>query len=154
MIKNFLNPEGHQNTISGSKVTAILLQGWILPIVGASSGEGLRLQPAQQACFLYFLISNDIHPKDPGIVPYPLATLKCLNMWNLFGLFKTERQPDLDHYSVKRSPHMSNSLRCGNISKFPGVWHYSWVFREASPTMLKTSIQLADLIMTNYYYFF
>ena len=44
MIKNFLNPEGHQNPISGSKVTAIILKGWILPIGGASAGEGLRLQ--------------------------------------------------------------------------------------------------------------
>ena len=33
-IKNFLNPEGHQNCISGSKITAILLKGWILPICG------------------------------------------------------------------------------------------------------------------------
>ena len=32
VIKNFLNPEGHQNHIR------------------ASLGEGLRLQPAQQAC--------------------------------------------------------------------------------------------------------
>ena len=32
VIKNFLNPEGHQNPTSGSKVTAILLKGWILPI--------------------------------------------------------------------------------------------------------------------------
>ena len=52
VIKDFLNPEGHQNPISGSKVTAILLKGCILPIGGASAGEGLRLQPAQQACFL------------------------------------------------------------------------------------------------------
>jgi hypothetical protein len=37
----FLNPEGHQNPISGSKVMAILLKGWILPIGGASAGEGL-----------------------------------------------------------------------------------------------------------------
>ena len=51
MIKSFLNPEGHQNPISGSKVTAILLKGWIWPIGEASAGEGLRLQPAQQACF-------------------------------------------------------------------------------------------------------
>ena len=46
VIKNCLNPEGHQNTISGSKVTAIILKGWILHIGGASSGEGPRLQPA------------------------------------------------------------------------------------------------------------
>jgi hypothetical protein len=27
VIKTFLNPEGHQNRISGSKVTAILMKG-------------------------------------------------------------------------------------------------------------------------------
>ena len=57
MIKNILNPKGHQNSIGGSKVTAILLKGWILALGGASSGEGLRLQPAQQAC-LYYGTSN------------------------------------------------------------------------------------------------
>ena len=50
MIKNFLNPEGHQNPVSGSKLTAVLLKGWIWSIGEASAGEGLRLQPAQQAC--------------------------------------------------------------------------------------------------------
>ena len=50
VIKNFLNPKGHQNLISGSKVMAILLKGWILPVGGASALEGLRMQPAQQAC--------------------------------------------------------------------------------------------------------
>ena len=54
MIKNFLNPEGHQNPISGSKVTAIILKGLILPLGVASSGEGPRLQPAQQACLIVF----------------------------------------------------------------------------------------------------
>ena len=43
MIKNFLNPERHQNPISGSQVTAILLKGWILSIGGASAGEGFFL---------------------------------------------------------------------------------------------------------------
>jgi hypothetical protein len=38
VIKNLLNLEGPQNPISGSKVTAILLNGWILPIGGASAG--------------------------------------------------------------------------------------------------------------------
>ena len=42
VIKNFLNPEGHQNRISGSKVTAMILKRWILPIGGASAVEGLR----------------------------------------------------------------------------------------------------------------
>ena len=35
---------------TGLKVTAIFLNLWILPIVGASAVKGLRLQPAQQAC--------------------------------------------------------------------------------------------------------
>ena len=36
-----LNLEGHQNRITGSRVTVILLNGWILPIGGASAVEGL-----------------------------------------------------------------------------------------------------------------
>ena len=32
VIKNFLNPNGHQNLISGSKVTAILLKDRVLPV--------------------------------------------------------------------------------------------------------------------------
>ena len=42
MIKTSLNPEGHQNPTNGSKVTAILLKGWISPVGGASAVEGLR----------------------------------------------------------------------------------------------------------------
>ena len=41
VIKNFLNPKGHQNCVSGSKDMAILLKGLILPIGGASAVEGL-----------------------------------------------------------------------------------------------------------------
>ena len=37
-----LNLEGHQYCITGSRVTTILLNGWILPICGASAVEGLR----------------------------------------------------------------------------------------------------------------
>ena len=40
---------GHPNCITGSKVTAILQNWWILPIGGASSMKGLRLQPAQRS---------------------------------------------------------------------------------------------------------
>ena len=44
--------EGHPNHIIDSIVTAILLNWWNLPIGGASPVKGLRLQPAQQACFI------------------------------------------------------------------------------------------------------
>ena len=39
VITNFLNPKRHQNLISGSKVTAILLKGWIWPVGGVASGR-------------------------------------------------------------------------------------------------------------------
>ena len=39
VISNFLNPKGHHNLISGSKVTAILLKGLILPMGGVASGR-------------------------------------------------------------------------------------------------------------------
>ena len=53
MIMTFLNPEGHQNPISGSKVTPIFTEGVDLVYWWSCIGNGLRLQPAQQACFRY-----------------------------------------------------------------------------------------------------
>ena len=38
ILSDILNPEWHQNRFIGSKVTVILLKGWILPIGGAASG--------------------------------------------------------------------------------------------------------------------
>ena len=52
-----LNIEVHPNHITGSRVTAILLNGWILPIGGASTVESLRsmglsrLVSLQTSCF-------------------------------------------------------------------------------------------------------
>ena len=48
MIKSFLYPEGRQN----SKVTTILLKGWIWPIGEASAGED-RSAPAACAADLF-----------------------------------------------------------------------------------------------------
>ena len=58
MIKNFLNPAGHQNPFSGSKVMAILLKGWIWPIGGASVGEGLPCSLRSRLVFKYLIILN------------------------------------------------------------------------------------------------
>ena len=41
IYEEMLNLEGHQNCTTGSRITAILLNGWILPIGGASAVEGL-----------------------------------------------------------------------------------------------------------------
>ena len=48
MMKSFLNPEGHQNCISGSKVTIILPKRLILPIGGVALGRvcACSLRPA------------------------------------------------------------------------------------------------------------
>ena len=51
IILEILNPKKHQNCITYSKVTAILLNGWILPVGGVASGR-VCVQPAKQACFL------------------------------------------------------------------------------------------------------
>ena len=56
VIKNFLNPEGHQNSIIGSKVT----EGVDFAYWWSFIGKGLRLQPAQQACFFYFPVSVSV----------------------------------------------------------------------------------------------
>ena len=42
-FKEIRNLEGHPNRVTGSKVTAILLNGWISSIGGASAVKGLRL---------------------------------------------------------------------------------------------------------------
>ena len=46
-MKEILNPERHPNRITGSKVPAILLNGWILPINGDSSGLVFREIPIE-----------------------------------------------------------------------------------------------------------
>ena len=47
---DILNLKGYQNTIIGSKVTAVLLNGWFFPIGGIALG-GVYKQPAEQAGF-------------------------------------------------------------------------------------------------------
>ena len=56
IFKEILTLLGHPNCITGSKVTATLPNGWILSIGGASAVKGLRLQPAQQACFNQYTV--------------------------------------------------------------------------------------------------
>ena len=41
IFEDIINLEGHLSRITGSRVTAILLNGWILPTGGASAVEGV-----------------------------------------------------------------------------------------------------------------
>ena len=40
IFMEILNPKGHPSRITGSRVTAILLNAWILPVHGVSAVEG------------------------------------------------------------------------------------------------------------------
>ena len=75
VIKNFLNPEGHQNPISGSKVTAILLKGWILLVYRASAREGLPCSLRNRLVTMYskstaHIRSNGSHFLTARVVVY------------------------------------------------------------------------------------
>ena len=52
VITNFLDPEGHQYPISVSKMTVILLKGWIFHIGGVALG---RVCACSLLCRLVFL---------------------------------------------------------------------------------------------------
>ena len=72
-LQEILNPEGQQNRTTGSKVTAILLNGWILPVGGVASGK-VCAQPAKQACFynnLHLTAHLPVHCTADYIPPQP-----------------------------------------------------------------------------------
>ena len=50
ILLEILNPEGHPNCITGSEVTAFLLNGWILPVDKLALGR-VCAQSAKQACY-------------------------------------------------------------------------------------------------------
>ena len=58
ILKDILNLEGTPNPITTSRVIAIFLNGWILPLGGASSVEGLRSM--RLPCLVYKNIINII----------------------------------------------------------------------------------------------
>ena len=62
IFRDILNLKGHQNCITGPKVTAFLLNGWILPIGGASAVKGLRLHSASCAAGLLLNIQCKLRP--------------------------------------------------------------------------------------------
>ena len=92
VIKNFLNPEGHQNWISDSKVRAILLKGWILPTGGASAVEGLRSTGLPCLVLRELKILNRVNILFHQIIPLahwiPLNT-NTFYFWKLSTLWKS-----------------------------------------------------------------
>ena len=65
-LEEIINPEGLPKCITGSKVTAILLNGWILPVVGVVSGR-VCAQPAKQACLYMPLFPNTLLYSFPSL---------------------------------------------------------------------------------------
>ena len=56
--KEILNLEGHQDCITGSQVTAPLINGWILPIGGALAIEGLQSMGLPRLVYSQFLLKT------------------------------------------------------------------------------------------------
>ena len=53
VMKKFLNLKRHQNCISGSKVTVILLKGFIWPIAGVETGRACACSLRSRLVFTY-----------------------------------------------------------------------------------------------------
>ena len=87
MIKHFLNLEGHQNHISGSKVKAILLKGLIWPIGGVASGSVCACNLRSRLVFR----TNSIYPHNililANVKTSPLGKFKNID-GNIFVLIK------------------------------------------------------------------
>ena len=92
-----LNLEGHLNHCIGSKVTAILLNGWILPTGGVASG---RVCHAAYAAGVFMFIHHlNINPTSPfryieGLLPYLIFVVAInrmikthLSNWHKFSIF-------------------------------------------------------------------
>ena len=62
VMKGFLNPEGYQNRISGSKVKVILLKGLILSIGGVAFGKVCSCSQRSKLVFYIdmFLFSSNL----------------------------------------------------------------------------------------------
>ena len=111
MIKNFLNPKGHQNIISGSKVTAILLNGWIWPIGGVAAG---RVAPEACAAGLFLQI-YDINIKIGKFI----NLFKCFKKIFPFGR-KQDILVNCMYYKkcIYNKFHLISSL----VSNFTVIW--------------------------------
>ena len=60
-LLEILNPEGHPNRSTGSKIMAILLNDLILPVVGVALGR-VCAQPAKHDCFDQFTFQSNYRP--------------------------------------------------------------------------------------------
>ena len=86
-----LNLEGHQNCITGSRVTAILLKKWTFPI--GQSGEASRWRVCYQGglpCLVSFIIGPNL---------FLQSTLQCIVQCKMqCTVYNTEQWYDSDMY--------------------------------------------------------
>ena len=75
-MKSVLNPKGHQNRMSGSKVTIVLLKGLILSIGGVALGRvcacslcsRLVFRAVNTYIFFFTQCSLDLNDKAPDLL--------------------------------------------------------------------------------------
>ena len=83
------NVEGHLNCITSSRVTAILLNGWILPIGGASAMEGLLLTQITQINdkTLFMRKIKMLNWSCVSLLPVSCGDFPCLSFYLPTGLY-------------------------------------------------------------------
>ena len=71
------------------------------------------------------------YPKDPQIVPYPLATLKCshaLTSWTCADFLKLNNSLGQVVFQSKKVCTRLTHIGVRAFQSCQGVWHYLWVF--------------------------
>ena len=134
VIKSFLNPEGHQNPISVSKVTAILLKGWILPIGGVAWGRVCACSLRSRLVFKASALWADAFYKSK--CPYVYLSV-CLSVCQF-----TFEVPFNGLFAPTSRSRMSNifrdseSLGKSNGKKWSHIWTFSFGSGLKSPLIL------------------
>ena len=131
-IKNFLNPEGHQNPVNGSKVTVILVKGRIWPIGVASAVEGLQSTGLPSLVFKASALWADAfyNSKCPAICP-SVCLCVCLSVCSLLRYRLTVFLPPTSQSWMSNIFRDSGSLGKSNGKKWSNIW--TFLFGSGNP---------------------
>ena len=131
ILWEIINPKGHPNHITGWKSTAILLNGWILPISGASSGRVCACRLRSRLVFICtpwisfptcWIFKNQIHEQ----------TFSLKDKWcHFLTVSSTISRHDTITKTIRYS--MQNSILPRTLVwKHNGWWLLTWIQMHSS----------------------
>ena len=138
IFSEILNLEGHLNRCIGSKVTAILLNGWILPTGGASLGKvgtcsqhSRLVSPGERICKSQPGIQNNVcifsesAPLSPCLrIPCRSVCLSgCLFTKNLVTLRANKSRNLFGQIKIMQPLGPKNLRNQGNKGTLKSTWH-------------------------------